>query len=506
MNRKSLRENLFTDKKFPMIVSLDTVEPTVTSYPELSRSEFRNKIVNSDEHFVHRYGEGPETFFSWDEDEDPTNDGAKSTRTYKVLAFPTEESYEAYVLDAEDTDNPLQVKVINAVENKIFYESKKINRKNLKEDAGKTIQQLDSLIDDMESAGVMDFTDDLRSATDGAYDYGFDDRETREQYLSILDKMQYSRDPVILDYADKLYRIIRTYIDKYYGVRFYDESTKRNNRKSLKEDTIYDELSVEDKQIVDDLYDSAWEHEFEFTKDRLVKKLMSDFHFTKTKALKLSKAYFELVKKGSTYEESTAYRKGYLKDLRESKENFSASVFYRDWAKAAANVAESYLCNDEEDYDKIKSFEGDSPTFFDHYVRGDAVLYIYLRSPFDNENTTDILNDVEYMVKDDYDYFIDKVNKKCERLGVDTSFLKKVKVDDVSVKHEYDSSKHQSTTYIFVAFDITLKDPEIEPNYKHPIDTSNWTGPDISNWDKGSVSSYDAAGIGWQSYSSSPWK
>lgn len=101
MNRKSLRENLFTDKKFPMTVSLDTIEPTVTSYPELSRSEFRNKIVNSDEHFVHRYGEGPETFFSWDEDEDPTNDGAKSTRTYKVLAFPTEESYEAYVLDKE---------------------------------------------------------------------------------------------------------------------------------------------------------------------------------------------------------------------------------------------------------------------------------------------------------------------------------------------------------------------------------------------------------------------
>lgn len=54
MNRKSLRENLFTDKKFPMTVSLDTIEPTVTSYPELSRSEFRNKIVNSDEHFVHR--------------------------------------------------------------------------------------------------------------------------------------------------------------------------------------------------------------------------------------------------------------------------------------------------------------------------------------------------------------------------------------------------------------------------------------------------------------------
>lgn len=127
INKKPFRGDLFTDGKFPMTVSLDTVEPTITSYPKFSVSEFRKRIVNTDEHFVQSYGEGPETFFSWEEDEDPVNDGAGSTRTYKVLAFPTEESYEFYLEDGKDTDNKEQVKIINAIENNIYHENK--NRK-----------------------------------------------------------------------------------------------------------------------------------------------------------------------------------------------------------------------------------------------------------------------------------------------------------------------------------------------------------------------------------------
>lgn len=190
---------------------------------------------------------------------------------------------------------------------------------------------------------------------------------------------------------------------------------------------------------------------------------------------------------------------------RALREDFGYSSFCEGWAKVAAEVAKSYLCNDEEDYDKIKSFESDTPMNFNHYKRGDAVVYINLREPFDEEAASDVLEDVKYMVEDDYDYFINKVNKECKKAGLDVDAVKKVEVDVVEVRHGYDSTKHSSTTYIFVAFDIDLKNPEDEPNYKHPKDYSNWSGPNIGKSNH-KTSSYDAAGIGYQSYSSSTWK
>lgn len=111
-------------------------------------------------------------------------------------------------------------------------ESKKQNnRKSLKEDAGKTIQKLDALVDDMTSAGVLDFADDIYSAVNGAYQYGFEDREVREELCSVWTEMKHTRDPLILDYADKLYDIVKPYIDEYLGTRFYDESTKQAYRR-----------------------------------------------------------------------------------------------------------------------------------------------------------------------------------------------------------------------------------------------------------------------------------
>lgn len=87
------------------------------------------------------------------------------------------------------------------------------SKKSLKEDADQAIQQLDSLAEDMESAGVTDFADDIRSATDGAYQYGFEDREVSEELLSIYKEMNHTRDPLILDYADQLYDIAGQYIE-----------------------------------------------------------------------------------------------------------------------------------------------------------------------------------------------------------------------------------------------------------------------------------------------------
>lgn len=111
-------------------------------------------------------------------------------------------------------------------------ESKKQDsRKSLKEDAGKTIQKLDALVDDMTSAGVLDFADDICSAVNGAYQYGFEDREIREELYSVWTEMKHTRDPLVLDYADKLYDIVKPYIDEYLGTRFYDESTKQAYRK-----------------------------------------------------------------------------------------------------------------------------------------------------------------------------------------------------------------------------------------------------------------------------------
>lgn len=127
-NKKVIRENLFIDDKFPMIVSLDTIKPTVTSYPELSVIEFLDKVVHVDDHNPQACGEGREVSYSWDEFEDPANDSSKPTRTYKVIAFPTEESYETYLEDSAETDSEVQKKVVDAVENKIFYEAKKVRK------------------------------------------------------------------------------------------------------------------------------------------------------------------------------------------------------------------------------------------------------------------------------------------------------------------------------------------------------------------------------------------
>lgn len=80
-------------------------------------------------------------------------------------------------------------------------------------DNGFLIQKLDALIDDMESTEVTDFADDLRSVTDSAYDYGFNDREICEQYWSIWKEMKHTRDPVILDFADELYDLVQPYIE-----------------------------------------------------------------------------------------------------------------------------------------------------------------------------------------------------------------------------------------------------------------------------------------------------
>lgn len=140
-NKKAIREDLFTDDKFPMTVSLETVKPTVTSYPELSATEFMEKVVDTKDAF--EYGEGREAFYAWDEPEDPANDGAKPTRTYRVLAFPTEESYESYFEDSIGTKS----KVIDAVENKLFHESRKSSRKAIREETLDNAFPYDFLLD-----------------------------------------------------------------------------------------------------------------------------------------------------------------------------------------------------------------------------------------------------------------------------------------------------------------------------------------------------------------------
>lgn len=115
--------------------------------------------------------------------------------------------------------------------NHVEESRKQDSRESLKEDAGKTIQKLDALVDDMTSAGVLDFADDIYSAVNGAYQYGFEDREIREELYSVWTEMKHTRDPLILDYADKLYDIVKPYIDEYLGTRFYDESTKQAYRR-----------------------------------------------------------------------------------------------------------------------------------------------------------------------------------------------------------------------------------------------------------------------------------